>query len=115
MINFLKTSLIALTLACTGCAVPVETGQAVEVFEAPKESPDMSSYEQGGGEPDGACPATIAYLPDGNGGIIEVRLPGLCNQFYLYQGYPDPTINPPNSDNLDETINPIHPTNEIYE
>lgn len=78
----------ALSLVLVGCVVdagPVDDyGEPVQAEEQPQ-NPEVPIYD--GAPQDLGCPSSAIEMPDGSFAII----PGLCDPFYIYKGYPDPT------------------------
>jgi hypothetical protein len=89
--------LIAL-LGMTGCVVDADSVPPQEET-APDQSPEPGGYYDRGDDLD-PCPSTVEVLKLPDGTTQHVVIPGLCAQYYHYEGDP-----PPDEELFDPDVN----------
>jgi len=84
----MKERILGLCLILVGCVVDAEPTDDYGVDTGTYEEPqDPDWYGQNGADHDNGCHSEAFEMFNGDVMII----PGQCNPFYIYMGYPDPT------------------------
>lgn len=106
---------LVVLMCATGCAV--DTGEeSTEYYEdvADEDGSAMAGYPGSGSGYGSPCPSDVFEfeLPDGT--LYQMVVPGLCNPFYIYTGYPPP-LNPVEEleDPLDDPLGDQNPQEEV--
>lgn len=97
MKNIVMLLLVGLAV---GCISNIDETYVEEQVYEENDNYDMSDYAKSGVGHGSYCPTEIIEFEGPDGEIFVMEMPGLCNPFELYDGYPAP-----DKGNLKDKIN----------